>query len=71
MGVPTLKVGYTFATTKRKDHEVNKNMWWNWEKKKSTLRVGNTKRLIVPNKFSILAEDIPLCLSIILKRNKI
>jgi hypothetical protein len=32
MGVPNSDVGYTFATARREDHEVHKNMWWHWEK---------------------------------------
>jgi hypothetical protein len=33
MGVPTSEVGYIFATARREDHEVHKNMWWHWKKK--------------------------------------
>jgi len=32
MGGPTSEVGYTPAMTRREDHEVNKDMWWHWEK---------------------------------------
>jgi len=35
MGVPTSEVGYTAAMPRREDHEVHKDMWWHWTKKKS------------------------------------
>jgi len=35
MGVPTSEVGYTAAMLRREDHEVHKDMWWHWRKKKS------------------------------------
>ena len=31
MGVPTLEVGYTIATTRRETMKVHKNMWRHWE----------------------------------------
>jgi len=34
MGVPTPEVGYTPAMPMREDHEVHKDMWWHWIKKK-------------------------------------
>jgi hypothetical protein len=34
MGVPTSEVGYTAAMPRREDHEVNKDMWWHWGKRK-------------------------------------
>jgi len=34
MGVPTSEVGYTPAMPRREDHEVYKDMWWHWTKKK-------------------------------------
>jgi len=34
MNVPTSEVGYTPAMLRREDHEVYKDMWWHWEKKK-------------------------------------
>jgi len=34
MGVPTSEVGYTPAMPRREDHEVHKDMWWHWTKKK-------------------------------------
>ena len=34
MGLPNSEVGYTIATTRRENHEVHKNRWWHWEKKK-------------------------------------
>jgi len=36
MGVPTSEVGYTPAMPRREDHEVHKDMWWHWTKKKKT-----------------------------------
>jgi len=39
MGVPTSEVGYTIATTTRENHEVHKNMWWHWERKKKITRI--------------------------------
>jgi len=35
MGVPTSEVGYIPAMPRREDHEVHKDMWWHWTKKKS------------------------------------
>jgi len=34
MGVPTSEIGYTPAMPRREDHEVHKDMWWHWTKKK-------------------------------------
>ena len=34
MGVPTSEFGYTAAMPRREDHEVHKDMWWHWTKKK-------------------------------------
>jgi len=34
MGVPTSQVGYTPAMYRRENHEVHKDMWWLWAKKK-------------------------------------
>jgi len=34
MGVPTSEVGYTPAMPRREAHEVHKDMWWQWTKKK-------------------------------------
>jgi hypothetical protein len=34
MGVPTSEVGCTTAMPRREDHEVHKDMWWHWIKKK-------------------------------------
>ena len=28
------EVGYTAAMARREDHEVHKDMWWHWTKKK-------------------------------------
>ena len=38
MGVPTSEVGYTAAMPRREDHEVHKDMWWHWEKKKDFVK---------------------------------
>jgi len=39
MGVPTSKVGYTSAMSRREDHEVHKDMWGHWgEGKKNICR---------------------------------
>jgi len=35
MGVPTSEVGYTPAMPRREDHEVHRDMWWHWTKKKN------------------------------------
>ena len=37
MGVPTSEVGYTAAMPRREDHEVHKDMWGHWTKKKNVL----------------------------------
>ena len=34
MGVPLSEVGYIAAMSRREDHEVHKDMWWHWTKKK-------------------------------------
>jgi len=34
MGLPTSEVSYTPAMPRREDHEVHKDMWWHWTKKK-------------------------------------
>jgi len=34
MCVPTSEVGYTPAMPRREDHEVHKDMWWQWGGKK-------------------------------------
>jgi hypothetical protein len=33
-GVPNSEAGYTAAMPRREDHEVHKDMWWHWTKKK-------------------------------------
>jgi hypothetical protein len=43
MGVPTSEVGYTTAMLRREDHEVHKDMWWHWIKKKYLLLDGYEK----------------------------
>jgi len=35
MGVATPEVGYTPAMPRREDHEVHKDMWGHWTKKKN------------------------------------
>jgi len=39
MGVPNSEVGYTPAMPRREDHEVHKDMWWQWTQKKTTKNV--------------------------------
>jgi hypothetical protein len=39
MVVPTSEVGYTTAMPRRKDHEVHKDMWWHWIKKKKNIYI--------------------------------
>jgi len=34
MDFPTSEVGYTPAMPRREDHEIHKDMWWHWTKKK-------------------------------------
>jgi len=34
MGVLTSEGSYTAAMPRREDHEVHKDMWWQWTKKK-------------------------------------
>ena len=41
MGVPTSEVGYTPAMPRREDHEVYKDMWWHWTKKKNMMTNGD------------------------------
>jgi len=43
MGVPTSEVGYTPAMPRREDHEVHKDMWWHWIKKKILVAWHQTK----------------------------
>ena len=38
LGVPTSEVGYTAAMPRREDHEVHKDMWRHWTKKKPLRR---------------------------------
>jgi len=40
MGVPTSEVVYTPAMPRKEDHEVHKDMWWHWAKKKRTFKCG-------------------------------
>jgi len=42
MGVPTSEVGYTAAMPRREDHEVHKDMWWHWGKKRVLLQTNET-----------------------------
>jgi len=37
MGILTSEVGYTSAMPRREDHEVHKEMWGHWTKKKKPL----------------------------------
>jgi len=38
MGVPTSEIGYTAAMPRREDHEVHKDMWRHWGKKKRKIK---------------------------------
>jgi hypothetical protein len=38
MGVPTSEVGYTSAITGRGDHEVLRDMWWQWGREENTVK---------------------------------
>jgi len=38
MGVPTSEVGYTPAMPRRENHEVHKDMWGHWTKKKTIIQ---------------------------------
>jgi len=41
MVVPTSEVGYTPAMARREDHEVHKDMWWQWTHK--NIEIGGGK----------------------------
>jgi hypothetical protein len=41
MGVPTLEVGYTSATTRRQTMKSMMDMWWHWKTTTLTLCAGN------------------------------
>ena len=43
MGVPTSEVGYTAAMPRRDDHEVHKDMWCHWTKKKFSSNSSHIK----------------------------
>jgi hypothetical protein len=43
MGASTSDVGYTSATTGRRDHEVYMDMWWQWGKKHHGMYSPNTR----------------------------
>jgi len=47
MGVPTSEVGYTPAMPRREDHEVHKDMWWHWTKKKKLHEIFILKNGII------------------------
>jgi hypothetical protein len=48
MGVPTSEVGYITAMPRREDHEVHKDMWWHWIKKKVNVYLPSL-RMKVPD----------------------
>jgi hypothetical protein len=57
MGVPTSKVGYTFATVRREDHEVHENMWWHWGGKKIKKKMQFiTENCVLLNSF--ITDDV-------------
>jgi len=47
MGVPTSEVGYTPAIPRREDHEVHKDMWGHWTKKKKNFYVPTCDAQII------------------------
>ena len=64
MGVPTSEVGYIAAMPRREEHEVHKDMWWHWTKKKylqdyaeSNILLMDTSHLINCN----IILDTKLC----------
>jgi len=48
MGVPTSEVGYTPVMPRREDHEVQKDMWWHWEKKRRKKTSGRDRLRVPP-----------------------
>jgi len=58
MGVPTSEVGYTLAMPRREDHEVHKDMWWHWTKKKIKIRhLNEHETLSQSNSIKALKRD--------------
>jgi len=49
MGVPTSEVGYISAMPRREDHEVHKDMWGHWIKKKN----------ITLKKYNLFTDTLP------------
>jgi hypothetical protein len=53
MGATTSEVSYTIATTRRENHEVHKNRWLQWRKKKYFLQ-KNFKTFTVPRHYPLV-----------------
>jgi len=54
--VPTSEVGYTPAMPRREDHEVHKDMWGHWEKKKIIMQMSGLhhyKEKLIENFFPV------------------
>jgi len=48
MGIPTSEVGYTSAMQRMGDHEVQKEMWGHWgKKKKKKIQLPKLMRLLL------------------------
>ena len=47
MGFPTSEISYTPAMPKREDHEVHKEMWGHWGKKKSNRQVVTSEKALI------------------------
>ena len=66
MGVPTSEVGYTIATARRENHEVHKNRWWHWRKKKKTVHGTERERNEMKIRLSMSPKSVARnCLVII------
>jgi len=67
MGVPTSEVGYTPAMPRREDHEVHKDMWWHWTKKKyfsrRHIRVNTAKDYTVYQRLPVQKKNELLMMS--------
>jgi len=69
MGIPTSEVGYTPAMSRREDHEVHKDMWWHWTKKKklcSKFKIRGFHKFVFK-----LWLHFPLLHHVVIKRNNV
>jgi len=57
MSVPPSEVSYTPAMPRREDHEVHKDMWWQWTQKK----IKSNAQLIIFHTFSNKTETLVCC----------